>query len=197
MITYLRGRLIEARPTRVVVEAGGVGYAVAIPLSTHNKLPPLNGEIELLVYHYFGTRFDPAQRLFGFLTIAEREMYEELLNVGAGPKVALNIVGGVSPEIFRHAVAAGDVKLIAVLPGVGKKLAERIVLELREKFSSTFAATIMGAKLSADQQRVADAVAALVSLGYKPSEAHQAVRRAVTKLGVKANVESLVRAALK
>ncbi len=196
MIRFLRGNLTEARPTCVVVEVGGVGYEIAVPLSSHNKLPPKGGEVFFHIHHYFGTRFDPTQRLFGFLTATEREMYELLLDV-VGPKVALNIVGGISPDLFRSALAAGDAKALAAVPGLGKKIAERIVVELRDKAAPSLAATTAGGALPADQQLVADAVAALVSLGYKPLESHERVRKVSAKLGKKADLESLIREALK
>ena len=195
MITSLRGKVLEAKPMRVVVDVSGVGYEVIVPLSTHNRLPQKNGDVTLLIHHYFGTRFDPSQRLFGFLTIGERDMYETLLDVGIGPKVALNVVGGIAPDVFQSAVAAGDIKAISAIPSVGKKLAERIILELRGKLGEGL--PVAGEKLPAEQQLIADAAAALVSLGYKPIEAHQAARKAASKLGKKADLESVIRTALK
>ena len=196
MIVQLRGKLLEVCPTQVVVETGGVGYAVAIPLTSYGKLPPKGGEVQLLIHHNFGTRFDPTQRLFGFLTAAERDMYVLLLDV-VGPKVALNIVGGIPPDVFHSVIRAGDVKSLAGAPGVGKKLAERIMLELRGKAVERMAPATPGEKLPADQQLIADAAAALVSLGYKPLDAHQAARKAAEKLGKKTDLESLIREALK
>ena len=199
MITFLRGKLVETLPTQITVEVGGVGYEVLIPLSSFDKLPERGGDITILTH--LSIRED-AHVLYGFMTAAERDMFRLLIHAvsGIGPKTALNILSGVNIGALRTAVAMGDVKTLSQISGVGKKTAERIVVELRDKLGKS-AALEPGAgpraALSADDQKFTDAVAALAALGFKQPDAHEAVRGAQALLGAQAGVEQLVRAALK
>jgi Holliday junction DNA helicase RuvA len=144
---------------------------------------------------------DDAHILYGFMTAAERELFRLLVNTvsGIGPKIALNILSGISVTAFRGAVANGDVKALSQISGVGKKTAERIVVELRDKVGAvgTWEASSAQRTLSPADQKINDAVLALMALGYKQVEAHDAVRSAQTVLGPQATVEDLVRACLK
>ncbi len=200
MITFLHGRLIEALPTLVVVDVHGVGYEVLIPLSSFDRLPGVGAEIHLLTH--LVVRED-AHTLYGFLQPGERELFRLLINTvsGIGPRIALNILSGMSPAAFRSAVAAGDLRALSQISGVGRKTAERIVLELKDKVGPTAATGVpgeaRGAGLAPAERAVHDAVLALVALGYKQPEALEAVRASQTMLGVQAGVEQLVRAALK
>src|SRR5271169_221754 len=135
MITFLRGKLVEALPTQAVVEVNGIGYEVLIPLSSYDKLPAPGQEIKLLTQ--LVVRED-AHVLYGFMSAAERDLFRLLINTvsGIGPKIALNILSGVNPVAFRGAVAGGDVKSLSQISGVGKKTAERIVVELRDKIGA-------------------------------------------------------------
>src|SRR6185369_10394690 len=136
MITFLRGKLVEALPTQVTVDVGGVGYEVLIPLSSFDKLPAPGGELKILTH--LVVRED-AHMLYGFMTAGERELFRLLINAvsGIGPKTALNILSGISVTAFRGAVANSDVKALSQISGVGKKTAERIVVELRDKVGVT------------------------------------------------------------
>jgi Holliday junction DNA helicase RuvA len=199
MITFLRGKLVEALPTQIVVDVGGVGYEVLIPLSSFDKLPARSGDITILTH--LAVRED-AHVLYGFMTAAERDMFRLLINAvsGIGPKTALNILSGINIGALRSAVATGDVKSLSQISGVGKKTAERIVVELRDKLGKSAALeTGAGARaaLSAEDAKFSDAVAALLALGFKQPDAHEAVRGAQALLGAQAGVEQLVRAALK
>jgi len=198
MITFLHGKLVEVLPTQVTVEINGVGYEVLIPLSSFDKLPPPGNEVKLLTH--LAVRED-AHVLYGFMTSAERELFRMLINTvsGIGPKIALNILSGMNPTAFRGAVANGDVKALSQISGVGKKTAERIVVELKDRIGAIGAWEVTSAQraLSADEQKVNDAVLALMALGFKQIEAHDAVRGAVAVIGQKATVEDLVRACLK
>ena len=198
MITFLHGKLVDALPTQVVVDVGGIGYEALIPLSSFDKLPQPGGEVHLLTH--LVVRED-AHILYGFMTATEREMFRLLINSvsGIGPKTALNILSGVSVTAFRGAVANSDVKALSQISGVGKKTAERIVVELRDKIGMVGALEAASAKhgLSADDQKLNDATLALMALGFKQSEAHESVRAAQAMLGAKASVEELVRACLK
>src|SRR5436309_11009349 len=198
MITFLEGKLVEALPTQVTVAVHGVGYEVLIPLSSYDKLPALGREVKVLTH--LVVRED-AHTLYGFMSAAERELFRLLINTvsGIGPKIALNILSGISATAFRGAVANGDVKVLSQISGVGKKTAERIVVELKDRIGAVGAWEALSAQraLSPEDQKVNDAVLALIALGFKQLEAHDAVRAALIALGSKATVEDLVRASLK
>jgi Holliday junction DNA helicase RuvA len=198
MISFLQGRLVEALPTQATVEVHGLGYDVLIPLSSYDKLPQPGNEVKLLTH--LAVRED-AHTLYGFATSAERDLFRLLINTvsGIGPKIALNILSGISVTAFRGAVANGDVKSLSQISGVGKKTAERIVVELKDKVGAAGAWEAASAQraLSPEDQKLNDAVLALVALGFKQVEAHDVVRKAQTGLGSQATVEDLVRACLK
>jgi Holliday junction DNA helicase RuvA len=198
MIHFLRGKLVEALPTQIIVDVEGVGYEVLIPLSSFDKLPLRGSDITILTH--LSIRED-AHVLYGFMTAAEREMFRLLVNTvsGIGPKIALNILSGVNISALRSAVATGDVKSLSQISGVGKKTAERIVVELKDKLGkvATFAAPGARPVASAEDEKFTDAVSALIALGFKQPDAHEAVRGAQALLGTQATIEQLVRAALK
>lgn len=198
MITFLRGKLIDSLPTQITVEVGGVGYELLIPLSSFDKLPARGGDITILTH--LSIRED-AHVLYGFMSAAERDMFRLLIHAvsGIGPKTALNILSGINISALRSAVALGDVKSLSQISGVGKKTAERIVVELKDKIGKSAALEPAGprAALSPEDETFGDAVAALTALGFKQPDAHEAVRGAQALLGAQAGVEQLVRAALK
>jgi Holliday junction DNA helicase RuvA len=198
MITFLHGKLVEALPTQAIVEVQGVGYEVLIPLSSHGKLPAPGSEVRMLTH--LVVRED-AHTLYGFMTAAERDLFRMLINTvsGIGPKIALNVLSGISVTAFRGAVAAGDVKVLSQISGIGKKTAERIVVELKDKIGAAGAWEAGSARraLSVEDQKVNDAVLALIALGFKQNEALDAVRGAQVLLGPQAGIEDLVRACLK
>ena len=198
MISFLQGKLVEALPTQVTVEVNGVGYEVLIPLSSFDKLPSPGREVKLLTH--LAVRED-AHVLYGFMSPAERELFRLLINTvsGIGPKIALNILSGMNPTAFRGAVANGDVKALSQISGVGKKTAERIVVELKDRIGAAGAWEASSAQraLSPEDQKINDAVLALMALGFRQIEAHDAVRAALNALGPKATVEDLVRGCLK
>ncbi len=198
MIAFLEGRLVEARPTQALIDVHGVGYEVLIPLSSFERLPAPGQPVRL--FTQLAVRED-AHVLYGFATAAERELFRLLVQTvsGVGPKLALNILSGMSPTAFRGAVASGDVKALAQIPGVGRKTAERLVVELRDKVGpgATWEAASETRARSAAELRAQDAVLALIALDFKAAEAQEAVRAAQAMLGEDATVEALVRAALK
>jgi Holliday junction DNA helicase RuvA len=198
MITFLKGILIEALPTRAIVEVNGVGYEILIPLSSYDKLPGPGQELKILTH--LAVRED-AHILYGFMSAAERDLFRLLINnvSGIGPKIAINVLSGISVVAFRGAVANADVKALSNISGIGKKTAERIVVELKDKIGAAGAWEAASAQrsLSPTDQKVNDAVLALMALGFKQEEAHGAVRSAQALLGIEATVEELVRACLK
>ncbi|MEY4386742.1 MAG: hypothetical protein RLY20_2025 [Verrucomicrobiota bacterium] len=198
MITFLKGKLVEALPTQAIVDVHGVGYEVLLPLSSFDKLPAPGNDV--LILTHLAVRED-AHVLYGFMTAAERDLFRLLINTvsGIGPKIALNVLSGMNVTAFRGAVASGDVKSLSQISGVGRKTAERIVVELKDKIGAAGALEAASDKrtLSSADQKLNDAVLALMALGFKQPDAHDAVRGALAVLGEDATVESLVRACLK
>jgi Holliday junction DNA helicase RuvA len=198
MISFLRGKLVEVLPTQATIDVNGIGYDVLIPLSSYDKLPGVGNEVKLLTH--LAVRED-AHTLYGFMTATEREMFRLLINTvsGIGPKIALNVLSGMSVVALRGAVANGDVKALSQISGVGKKTAERIVVELKDKIGPAGAWEALSSQrgFSAADQKINDAVLALVALGYKQVEAHDMVRPVLANLGESATVEEIVRACLK
>jgi len=198
VITFLEGTLAEALPTQVVVNVHGVGYEVLIPLSSFDKVPPIGKPIKILTH--LQVRED-AHILYGFMTAAERDLFRLLVNhvSGIGPKLALAVLSGMTVGNFKSAVVNGEVSSISKISGIGKKTAERIVLELKDKVGIAAAWEAASAKHgpSPEEVRINDAVLALISLGYKQVDAHKAVKQVISTSEVTATVEDLVRQALK
>jgi holliday junction DNA helicase RuvA len=169
VIGRIAGTLVEKTPPTVVVMAHGVGYEIDVPMSTFYNLPRTGEPVELLTH--LVVRED-AHLLFGFLTGAERGAFRQLLKVsGVGPKVALAVLSGLSVDDLAVAVAAEDAASLTRVPGIGKKTAERLVLELRDKLATT-----LPAAKSAAAQHAPDVLNALLSLGYNAREASAATR---------------------
>ncbi len=198
MITFLHGQLVEKLPTQITVNVGGVGYDVLIPLSSYDKLPDPGKDVHVLTH--LNVRED-AHVLYGFMTASERNLFRLLINTvtGIGPKLALNVLSGISVSAFRGAVANGDVKALSQISGVGKKTAERMVVELRDKVGreGSWEAASEQRALSTEDQKINDAVLALIALGFKQIDAHESVRAALAVLGPTATIEDLVRVCLK
>ena len=197
MISFLRGTVIEVLPMRLIIEAAGVGYDVHISLSTYDKLPPVGAETKILTH--LQVRED-AHVLYGFATPEERDLFLLLVNhvSGIGPKLALAVLNGTTPVQFRGLVVEGNITALSQIKGVGKKTAERIIVELRDKVGVSAAWEAASAKqaLSPDEQHLNDAVLALISLGYKQAEAHKTVRT-IREKQPQATVEELIKEALK
>ena len=197
MITFLRGILQDNLSSQIAVDVNGVGYEVIVPLSTLDRLGPSGQSIFLLTHLHIR---EQEHTLYGFLTHEERDLFRLLINrvSGIGPKLALSVLGGMSVPAFKTAVVQGDLTLLSKLKGVGRKTAERIVLELKDKVgvAEAWKAASSALKPTEDQRRQTDAVLALISLGYKQSEAAKAVTDCVNILGAGSTVEELVRKSL-
>lgn len=170
MITYLKGKIVDKRPTRIVVDVGGVGYEVLIPLSSYDRLPMVDESCCILTYDHI--REDNHQ-LFGFMTEDERVMFVLLMGIsGIGPKLALSALSGMSVRDLKSAISDGDTKRLSSISGVGKKVAERMVVELRDKMGG---GDDLGALdrmvLSGGDAISRDSVMALMSLGYQQAVA--------------------------
>jgi Holliday junction DNA helicase RuvA len=183
MIAFLRGRVLEKGPNRVVVDVQGVGYEVYVPLSTYYDIGDEGTELGLRVYTH--VREDVLQ-LYGFLTDLERQMFERLIGVsGIGPKLAIAVLSGLETRDLLSAVQRADVARLTTIPGVGRKTAERIVLELKDRLSQLAAAPLStGAPMAPEGERVrADLLSALLNLGYHRPQAEKAVDAALAASG--------------
>ena len=194
MIAFLRGTVAEAMPQCLVLDVNGVGYEVQVPLSTFDAVNPMEGQTVTLKIH-FHVR-ENSQVLYGFATDAERDIFRLLIDrvSGIGPATAISILSGLNVSAFKQAVVGGDVQAIARAKGVGKRTAERIILELKDKvgLASTWEAQQQGTTSEA----AGDAELALVALGFKQTEARKAIA-ALVKENPQAATDELIRGALR
>src|SRR5471030_2881256 len=197
MITFLDGKLASALPTQAIIDVGGIGYEVFIPLSSFDKLPAPGEPVQILTHLHVR---EDAHILYGFMTAAERDLFRLLVNhvSGIGPKLALAVLSGMSVSNFKSAVVNSDVASLSKISGLGKKTAERIVLELKDKLGVAAAWKVAsGAQApTPEQEQANEAVLALIALGYKQVEAHQAVREIQQRNPTPKNAEDLVRLTL-
>jgi Holliday junction DNA helicase RuvA len=202
MITSIQGQLTEATPLRAVVELNGFGYEVNIPVTTAEKLPSPGATVKL---HTLVIYREDAQTLYGFATPAERDFFRLMIETvsGVGPKLALTIMSRMSLPVLEASIRDGDVVALSKCPGIGKKTAVRLVVELRAKVGASGPGSPVagtggsGATApAAEATPFRDAVLALASLGYNPADADAAVRRAQVALGADATTEKLIKRAL-
>ncbi len=205
MIAFLEGSLVECQLTSVVMQVGGVGYEVYVPLTTSEKLPSLGKSVKL---HVHATYREDSQTLYGFIDRESRDFFRMIVDKvsGIGPKIALNLLGSLSLPMLKNSISTGDVGMLSKAQGLGRKTAERIVVELKDKVlpvgNSHGGATgversvAAGSSVSSSPCIYADAVSALLTLGYKAADADQAIRKAADKLGGEASTEDLIRLAL-
>ena len=202
MITFLKGVLVDSLPNRAIVDVQGVGYEVQIPVSTYDKLPSLGNAVHLLTH--FHVR-EQEQSLYGFGSDDERDLFRLLIQrvSGIGPKLGMAVLSGMAVSQFKSAVVNGDVAAISKISGVGKKTAERIVLELKDKVGVADAwkqaSSPGGAEDSKTPENVNDAVLALISLGFKQVEAHKAIQKCLKSGGFQEDspADELIRGALR
>lgn len=191
MIAHLRGTLLSKTPQSVVVEAAGVGYEVAISIPTYSGLPSTGAEISLHIYTHVR---EDALALFGFADITEKRLFEKLFSVsGIGPKLALTVLSGLSPDKLVAAIRGHDHLTLTRIPGIGKKTAERVVLELKDKLEDIGGSTFPGVAVPAAE----DVLSALVNLGYQRPAALKGLETALARdPEVSGNFEHLFRATL-
>jgi len=196
MIEYLSGILRFKEPHHIVVDVNGVGYGLDVPASTYERLPEIGQGVQL--YTYFYLREDEIQ-LFGFATPEEQAVFEIFINTsGIGPKTSLGILSAIPIGEFARAVTENDLRVLMQIPGVGRKTAERLVVELRDKMKAfLLGIEARGVQLEKRSPAMHDAVEALVQLGARPNVAARAVTQAAEILGDDASSEDLVREALK
>lgn len=199
MYAYISGRLVEKRPTEAVIDVQGIGYFLHIPTSTFEGLPESGEAAKLFTYHH--VREDAVQ-LFGFISNAERKVFEVMLAVsGIGPKLALAALSSMSPSQLRDHVVNGDIAVLTRIPGVGRKTAERLIVELRDRFADMEPLEKGAATMSvdADKKRAArsDALAALESLGFSRASAEKNLRKVLKSHPDLRAAEDMIRLALK
>jgi Holliday junction DNA helicase RuvA len=199
MITSIQGTLASATPLHAIVELNGFGYEVHVPVTTAEKLPAPGATVKL---HTLVIYREDAQTLYGFASVAERDFFRLMIEhvTGIGPKSALTIMSKLSLASLESAIRLGDIATLAKCPGIGKKTAERLVVELKAKVggdsSSSLAPGDPAGGASGGSSAHRDAIAALAALGYKAADADIAVRRAALALGAQATTEALVKKAL-
>ena len=201
MIVKIFGTILEQSPLTVVIETGGLGYEVNIPLSTAEKLPKIGKECTLFIHAVY--REDSAV-LYGFISRNDRDFFRLLVEKvsGIGPKIGISILSRMSVELLKNAIICSDVLLLSKCPGIGKKTAERLVIELKDKVSSQHNSIQLNdsaaVTLPNDQNysNFKDAVSSLIALGYKPADSDKLIRSVIKQLSASASVEEIVRKAL-
>lgn len=197
MITFLEGKLTNALPTQATIDVHGVGYELFIPLSSYDKLPAIGQPVRILTHLHVR---EDAHVLYGFMTPAERDLFRLLVNnvSGIGPKLGLAVLSGMSVNNFKTAVVNSDVAALSKISGLGKKTAERIVLELKDKVgvAAAWEASSAAHAPTPEQERENEAVLALIALGYKQVEVHRIVHDLQQKQKTE-STEDLVKLALK
>ena len=197
MIARLTGRLASKTPTEIVVDVGGVAFALSIPLSTFERLAEAGGPVS--VFTHLHVREDALQ-LYGFFTEEERDLFRTLISVnGIGPKMAQGILSGIPVADLKAHILSGNSLALTAIPGVGRKIAERLVVELRDRISKTDGTTLSAGASTLNGSRIrSEALLALTSLGYNRAAAEKAIRGAVQEsLDAESSVEALIKAALR
>ena len=203
MIVKIIGTILEQSPLTVVIETGGLGYEVNIPLSTAEKLPNVGKECSLFIHAVY--REDSAV-LYGFISRSDRDFFQLLVEKvsGIGPKIGISILSRMSVELLQNAIICSDISLLSKCPGIGKKTAERLVVELKDKIGCQDANYIQSNDSATATQlsdrnysNFKDAVSSLIALGYKPADSDKLIRRALEELSADASTEEIIRKALR
>jgi len=193
MIASLKGVLFHKATDHIVVDVHGVGYGVVVPLSTFYQLPDTGGPVHLVIHTHVA---QDAVKLFGFLDYRERELFRLLISIsGIGPRLAINILSGISPEDLSEAISGGELGRLVGIPGVGKKTAERMIFELKDKITTVTSGR--PSEATPDTVVKEDALSALVNLGYKNTAVKDAVDRVCAQRGEGVTLEVLLPEALK
>ncbi|OGP91834.1 MAG: Holliday junction DNA helicase RuvA [Deltaproteobacteria bacterium RBG_16_54_18] len=193
MISQIRGRLASKSPGEIVVDCNGVGYGIRVPLSTFYELPELHEEVLLQVYTHVR---EDALHLYGFLTPKEKELFCLLIGIsGVGPRLAINCLSGISARDLEQALHDGDLLGLTRIPGIGRKTAERMLVELKDKVAAPGAA--IGGGMPRQEGMVADALSALINLGYTRLVAEQVVRDALRQCREELSLEELLKESLR
>lgn len=198
MFEYLKGTLISLHPHKAVVDVGGVGYFLHTPLSTFSAMPPIGKEI---TFYISSVIRENSYKNFGFLTLEERDLFEKISTVsGIGPKTALALIGHLDAQSLESAITTANSTLLAKIPAIGKKTAERLIVELRDKVLKGLKKSPLPATsqkgISDEDQTVNDALSALMNLGYNSLQAQQAIKKVLSESEKTPELSILIRAAL-
>ena len=200
MIAYLKGTVLEASPLELILDVQGVGYAIQIPITTAEKIPPVGQNCELYIHSVY--REDSAS-LYGFVAKSDRDFFRLIIEKvsGIGPRIALSILSKMSVEILQNAIFNQDTSLLSQCPGIGKKTAERLVIELKDKVSTSNQSlnsetSLANSKANYSNSKYQDAVSSLITLGYKLQEADKRVSKALQNLGADVPTEAIIKEAL-
>lgn len=194
MFEFIRGKMVQSIPSKAVVDVGGVGYGLVISLKTFQKLPAIGTEVFFYVAPVIR---EDGHFLYGFLSLDDKKLFEQLISIsGVGPKTAIGILGHVDIGDFQMAVVQGNTALLSKIPGIGKKTAERLVVELKDKFnnlptSEGGSSTIPGSSV------VSDAISALTNLGYNPLDAQKAIKKVLALHSKEPSLSELITGALR
>jgi len=195
LISYIKGTLVEKTPARITIEAGGLGYGILIPLSSYDSLGDVGSEVK--VRTHFHVRED-AHQLFGFVTLKELRLFEMLIAVsGIGPRSALTILSGTSVDDFCDAIVREELSFLTAISGVGKKTAQRLIVELKSRISEEDARLGEAGGAVSSRDNVTEAIEALIALGFKRPAARKAVEQSIDGAKDDASVEELIRGALR
>tara|TARA_X000000368_G_scaffold148346_1_gene117003 strand:- start:669 stop:1274 length:606 start_codon:yes stop_codon:yes gene_type:complete len=200
MIVYLKGIVIESKPLEIVMDVGGIGYSINIPITTAEKIPSTGEACELFIHAVY--REDSAS-LYGFIRREDRDFFRLIVEKvsGIGPRIALSILSKMSVSILQNAIYNQDTSLLSQCPGIGKKTAERLVIELKDKVAQTSPANSSSSIPSTtsvfSSSKYQDAIASLIALGYKLPDSEKRITKSINNLGNEASTESIVKEALK
>lgn len=199
MFSYIKGLLTQATATYATIEAAGVGYKLFVPTNLFVNLPALGSA--LLLHSSFIVR-EQSQALYGFLTAQERDLFETLLNVsGIGPKLALSLLGHLSLDDLQQAIQQSNIALLSKVPGIGKKIAERLIIELRDKIGHLCPPDPSALSISLPKdpaaQKISDAMSALINLGYHQNLAQKAIKKALQEIPEESELAIIITSALK
>lgn len=195
MFEFFRGKLVQASPTKAVIDIGGVGYAVQISLRMYQQLPQLNSEVFIYVAPVIR---EDEHSLYGFLTIEEKNLFHHLTSIsGIGPKTAVAILGHVDVADFQLAILQANAALLSKIPGVGKKTAERLIIELKDKFRGITPTEAISTLPSKGGSLTTDAISALINLGYHPLEAQKRIKKILGDLKEEPSLSDLITTALR
>ncbi|NGX37103.1 MAG: Holliday junction ATP-dependent DNA helicase RuvA [Chlamydiae bacterium] len=194
MFEYLKGALTHSSPHKITVEVGGIGYGIFISIATFEKLPKMGSDVKVFISPVIR---EDSQRLFGFLSAQERDFFETLNDIsGIGPRLSISILGHMTMEDLHLAVEHANTKAISKIPGIGKKMAERLTLELRDKFHKDGKENISLASNQAPSV-MGDAISALANLGYNPLEAQKTVKNVIATASKELSLSELISLSLK
>ncbi len=194
MYEFIRGKMIQSIPSKAIVDVGGIGYGLVISLKTFQKLPNIGAEVFFYVSHIVR---EDGHYLYGFLSLDDKKLFEQLISIsGVGPKTAIGILGHVDIGDFQIAIVQGNAALLSKLPGIGKKTSERLIIELKDKFSHSTSSARLPSGVQGNTVS-ADAISALINLGYHPLEAQKAIKKVLSLHEKEPTLSELISGALR